>query len=531
MKKLMRNLAVAVVAACVAALAIAPGAALAASITLKSGSSSPVTVYTGESYNLKVTGTTTVKWTSSNRKVATVSMVSGKLKPLAPGKAIITATSTKTGKKVASKMLTVLQRAKSITTSTSELFLGQVGDTARITAELSPSTSTDVVRFESSDKTVAIVGAASGKVTAKAEGTCTISVISKATKMTSDSSKSNVVRKVKVQVGPQLTSAEYDGVRIFATLKGAPRDLKTVDFAAINDTTKVKSPIKSVEQDGDQVILELYARLGDDNPYTLTYRNTTSTGFRGTEPVIDSVKLTPDTVVAGVETPVNVQLVTNKGSVIEWSDLSGRGLNYFYDVILKLASGDGYCGANSTLCLWEPGKTATVEIVKHTYTYDEEGKEIGVFSWEATVTAREPQEGEATPTYDARSVSYNYSGNVGGTISITLSDNVPPGFTAEDFTVKLKPSGTSSGRAEYVPDAASASGKSITLTISSSDLTNGRTYEVYCTKAPIAKKLGEFTVVKYSYTPSVPDTPTEPPTEGPSGGNEDGASGGGSGEL
>ena len=507
MKKLMRNLVVAVVAACVAALAIAPGAALAASITLKSGSSSPVTVYTGESYNLKVTGTTTVKWTSSNRKVATVSMVSGKLKPLAPGKAIITATSTKTGKKVASKMLTVLQRAKSITTSTSELFLGQVGDTARITAQLSPSTSTDVVRFESSDKTIAIVGATSGKVTAKAEGTCTISVISKATKMTSDSSKSNVVRKVKVQVGPQLTSAEYDGVRIFATLKGAPRDLKAVDFVAINDTTKASVVIKSVEQDGDQIILKTFANMRDDNPYTLHYRNT-STGFIGTEPVVDSLRLTPDTVVAGMETPVKVQLVTNKGSVIKEFGLSGNSFESDYDVKVKFAS-VGY-QTGSALCLWEPGKTATVEVVKHTWEF-EDGKEVGVLSWEATVTAREPQEGEAVPTYDARSVSYNYSGSVGGTINITLSDALPPGITVEDFTVKLKPSGTSSGRAEYVPDAAIVSGKSISLTISSSDLTNGRTYEVYCTTAPIANKLGEFTVVKYSYTPPVQDTTPEEP--------------------
>ena len=522
MKKLMRKLAVAVVAACVAALAIAPGAALAASITLKGGDPLPVSVYTGKSYDLKVAGST-VKWSSSNRKVATVGMVSGKLKPLAPGKAIISAASTKTGKKVASKMLTVLQRAKSITTSTSELFLGQAGDTARITAQLSPSTSTDIVRFESSDKTVAIVGATSGKVTAKAEGTCTISVISKATKMTSDSSKSNVVRKVKVQVGPQLTSAEYDGVRIFATLKGAPRDLKAVDFYVINDTTKAIVAIKSVEQDGDQIIVKTFADMWDDNPYTLHYRNT-STGFIGTEPVVDSLRLTPDTVVAGMETPVKVQLVTNKGSVIKEFGLSGNSFESDYDVKVKLASGSGY-QTGSALCLWEPGKTATVEVVKHTGEF-EDGKEVGVLTWEATVTAREPQEGEAVPTYDARSISYSYSGSVGGTINITLSDALPPGITVEDFTVKLKPSGTSSGRAEYVPDAAIVSGKSITLTISSSDLTNGRTYEVYCTKAPIAKKLGEFTVVKYSYTPSAPsgsgsgDSADKAPEELPSGGGD-----------
>ena len=504
MRKHMRNLAVAVVAACVAAFAIAPGAALAASITLKSGSSLPITVYTGDSYDLKVAGTT-VKWTSSNSKVATVGMVSGKLELKAPGKVTITAKSKNTGKQVASKKLTVLQRAKSITTSTSELFLGKIGDTATISAKLSPSTSTDIVRFESSDKTVAKVGATGGTVVATGDGTCTISVISKATKTTSNSSKSNVVCKVKVHVGPYLTSAEYDGVRIFATFRNTPTDPKSADFVVVDNASKYNYPVKSVEQDGDQVVLTLFEALHDGQSFKLSY-GSTSTGFRGTEPVVDSVKLTPDTVVAGMETPVNVQLVTYKGSVIEGSDLSGSGLSYFYDVKLKLASGDGYHGANNALCLWKPGKTATVEVVKHTYTYGEDGKEVGVLSWEATVTAREPREGETAPTYDVKSVSYNYSGSVGGTISITLSDSLPPSFTAEDFTVKLKPSGTSSGRAEYVPDAASASGKSITLTISSSDLTNGRTYEVYCTKAPIAKKLGEFTVVKYSYTP--PSTPS-----------------------
>ena len=198
MRKLIRNLAVAVVAACVAAFAIAPGAALAASITLKSGSSLPVTVYTGDSYDLKVAGTA-VKWSSSNSKVATVGMVSGKLELKAPGKVTITAKSKNTGKQVASKKLTVLQRAKSITTSTSELFLRTIGDTATISAKLSPSTSTDIVRFESSDKTVAKVGATGGTVVATGDGTCTISVISKATKTTSNASKSNVVCKVKVQ--------------------------------------------------------------------------------------------------------------------------------------------------------------------------------------------------------------------------------------------------------------------------------------------------------------------------------------------
>lgn len=504
MRRVTARLAVAVVAACLAVLALAPGAALAASITLKGGGSLPVSVYTGSSYTLKV-ASTTVKWYSSNKKVATIGMTTGKLEVLAPGEVTITAKSKNSGNTVASRTITVRQRAKSVTASPSEIILGNVGDTAKLTAKLSPSTSTDVVRFESSDKTIATVGETNGKVTAKKEGTCTIKVIAKATKTTSNASDKNKVCEVQVRVGPYLTAAECDGIRVFATLKGGPKDLKEADFTLTNDVTKMVSPIKSVKRDGNQVILLPYNYI-DEGSYTLAFGKT-SIQVDSPGVVIDSVKLTPDTIVAGMETPVKVQLVTYKGSVIEESDLSGRGLGTDYDVKVK----DGY-QTGGALCLWEPGMSATVEVVKHTWKY-ENGQEVGVLSWEATVTAREPEEGEAAPTYDARSVSYSYSGGVGGTVNITLSDALPPTFTAEDFTVKLKPNG-SSGRAEYVPDAASVSGKSISLTISSSDLTNGRTYEVYCTKAPIAKKLGEFTVVKYSYSPpAYDDTPTEDPSE------------------
>ena len=182
----------------------------ASKITLKSGAAAPSTVYAGHTYNLQVKGTA-VKFYTSNKKVATVGLTTGKMKPVAPGSVKITAKNKKTGKAVASKTFKVLQRAKSISAD-AELFLGAVNDTAVIKATKTPATSTDVVKFFTEDKTIATVGMTSGKVTAKAEGSTTISVYAMATKATSKNSKYNKVATVKVYVGPYMASAKQTTV-------------------------------------------------------------------------------------------------------------------------------------------------------------------------------------------------------------------------------------------------------------------------------------------------------------------------------
>ena len=86
----------------------------ASKITLKSGAAAPSTIYAGHTYNLQVKGTA-VKFYTSNKKVATIGLTTGKMKPVAPGSVKITAKNKKTGKAVASKTFKVLQRAKSVT--------------------------------------------------------------------------------------------------------------------------------------------------------------------------------------------------------------------------------------------------------------------------------------------------------------------------------------------------------------------------------------------------------------------------------
>ena len=515
MGRLTRNLAIAAVAACVAAVALAPGAAFAASkITLKSGAAAPSTVYAGHSYKLKVPGEM-VKWSTSNRKVATVGVTTGKLVVRAPGKVAITAKAKKSGKKVATKTFKVLQRSTSVSASPDVIDLKAVGDTATITATKSPSTSTDVVRFIGSDKAVATVYANSGKLVAKGNGTCIVSVISKATKATSDNVKANKVCYVTVHVGPYLTAVEHDGVRVFAAVKNAPDGLNVSDFTLVNEETQMSYPIASVEQDGDQIALTTFSRLEEDRSFKLSYGEG-SMSFTAAYPEVDAVKLTPGNVIAGIETPVKMKLVTAKGSVIAESDLSGSGLNGEYGTgyaaSVKLASGScSFNAAESAVYLPEVGDTAIVEVIRRTGKYDDAGQEIGVEKWKAIVTAREPNASETGLSEPALSVSCNDSGAT-ATITAAFAKELQRNLKASDFV--LRPKG---GGDDIALSSASVFGKTrLNLTVASSALSDGRTYELCSVKEPFAKTLGEFSFAKYVYVAPTPDYGGElvPPDKG-----------------
>ena len=169
-------------------------------ITLKSGEEAPSTIYTGHSYTLTVKGER-VKFYTSNKKIATIGVTTGKMSVTAPGTVTITAKNVKTKKTIATKTFTVNQRAKSISTNKREVYLPKNGkdaylpeyDREVIQAILTPITSTDVVRFYSDDTTVAQVGLSSGIVWAREKGHCQIKVYAKATKATANSSKYKMI--------------------------------------------------------------------------------------------------------------------------------------------------------------------------------------------------------------------------------------------------------------------------------------------------------------------------------------------------
>ena len=507
------RLAIIAVAACVAAVAIAPGTALAASeITLKSGAKAPSPIYTGHSYSLKLEGQY-VKWKVSNKKVATIGLTTGKLKPTAPGKVTVTALSRKSGKKLATKSFTVLQRATKITVTPTEINLKAVGDTAVITATKTPATSTDIVRFSSSNSFIASVGKRSGEVIAKHEGTCKIKVIDKISKEYSDNSKYNKVTPVTVYVGACLAAAEHDGIRILATLKNAPDNVKPEDFKLFNEETLAKTPIASVEQDGGQIALTTSTQLEEGQTFRLVYRNT-AVRFTAAWPKVHAVKLVPNTVIAGIKTQVIMQLVTSKGSVIAESDLGGGGLNgkygTGYTASVKLSTDYGFFNrGRSTIYLPQVGDTVAIEVTKHTGNY-ENGKEVGAEKWKAILLAREPnadETGLSEAAQSVRCIDYGSTTTIRAWFAKELQDNLK----ASDFILKPK----DGGDAIAIDSASSFVITRLSLDVASSALTDGKVYELYTTKEPFTKKLGEFTFVKYVYVAPTPptDTPVEIPTD------------------
>ena len=138
-------------------------------------SKTAVTVNKGKTYTLKATlgpngSNDTVKWKSSNTKVATVSS-SGVVKGIAKGTATITVT-TGSGKKATCKVTVKEIKAKGIKLNKTSATVSK-GKTLTLKATLNPSNTTDKVTWKSSNTKVATVSA-SGVVKGVKHGTCTI---------------------------------------------------------------------------------------------------------------------------------------------------------------------------------------------------------------------------------------------------------------------------------------------------------------------------------------------------------------------
>ena len=144
-----------------------------------------VTIYVGETYKLKATVSPSnasnkkVTWSSSDKKIATVSS-SGKVTAKKAGKVTITVKAKDGSGKKATCKVTVKKATKvsSIKLNKTTLKL-TVGDTATVKATVSPSKATNKeVSWTSNDKSVATVSS-KGKITATGVGTAKITVKAK----------------------------------------------------------------------------------------------------------------------------------------------------------------------------------------------------------------------------------------------------------------------------------------------------------------------------------------------------------------
>ena len=406
MKKIMKKLtAVLLMAALVFSVIGVPNTAFAASskITLKSGEAAPSIIYAGHSYSLKVPGAN-VKFYTTDKKVATIGLTTGKLKPTAPGAVTIKAKSKKTGKEVARKTFTVRQRCTSV--KASDIYLNP-GDSAYVKAKLTPSTSTDEIRFYSNDKEIVTIGATSGKARAYKKGETTVSVIAKASKSTSNSNKANKATNINVYVGAYIDSAQQlETTRIKLGFKTdiTGYDMKASDFSISNSKTKRNFTVKDISVSGNSVILTTNDKINDGGTYTVKY-DKSSAQFTATDGRITGMEISPTVVPEKTLTEINVNLKDKNGVVVE----SYNTANKPKYVDFSISTNSGFVNYNGKLYLNNLQSTATARAVYHTYEYekDESGKTVEsgmVDTGNVTITASEIREPDPTPSYNPYSV-------------------------------------------------------------------------------------------------------------------------------
>ena len=406
MKKIMKKLtAVLLMAALVFSVIGVPDTAFAASskITLKSGEAAPSIIYAGHSYSLKVPGAN-VKFYTTDKKVATIGLTTGKLKPTAPGAVTIKAKSKKTGKEVARKTFTVRQRCTSV--KASDIYLNP-GDSAYVKAKLTPSTSTDVIRFYSNDKEIVTIGSTSGKARAYQKGETTIKVIAKASNSTSSSNKANKATNINVYVGAYIDSAQQSEttmIKVDFKTDVTDYDMKASDFSISNNKTKRNFTVKDISVSGNSVILTTNDKINDGGTYTVKY-DKSSAQFTATDGRITDMEISPTVVPEKTLTEINVNLKDKNGVVVE----SYNTANKPKYVDFSISTSSGFVNYNGKLYLNNLQSTATARAVYHTYEYekDESGKtvETGMAdTGNVTITACEIPEPDPTPSYNPYNV-------------------------------------------------------------------------------------------------------------------------------
>lgn len=406
MKKIMKKLtAVLLMAALVFSIIGVPDTAFAASskITLKSGEAAPSIIYAGHSYSLKVPGAN-VKFYTTDKKVATIGLTTGKLKPTAPGAVTIKAKSKKTGKEVARKTFTVRQRCTSV--KASDIYLNP-GDSAYVKAKLTPSTSTDVIRFYSNDKEIVTIGSTSGKARAYQKGETTVSVIAKASKSTSNSNKANKATNINVYVGAYIDSAQQlETTRIKLGFKTdvTGYDMKASDFSISNSKTNRNFTVKDISVSGNSVILTTNDKINDGGTYTVKY-DKSSAKFTATDGRITDMEISPTVVPEKTKTEITVDLKDKDGVIVE----SYNTVNKPGYIDFSVSTKSGFLSYDGKLYLNNVQSTATARAVYHTYNYekDESGKtvETGMAdTGNVTITACEIPEPDPTPSYNPYNV-------------------------------------------------------------------------------------------------------------------------------
>ena len=194
----------------IASVEISPSSTTLSSI----GDTESLTAVAKDANGNAVSGAT-IAWSSSNERVATVSS-DGLVTAIGRGRATITATGSKDGFRLDGTTTVTVLRVHNVVLSPSSTTLSSIGATDSLTAVVrDPNGNVEshaTITWLSSDQTVATVST-TGLVTAKSEGTATITASATVAGVTVESTATATVRQqvASVEVSPPATTLTYIG--------------------------------------------------------------------------------------------------------------------------------------------------------------------------------------------------------------------------------------------------------------------------------------------------------------------------------
>lgn len=252
----------------------------ATKFTLSNDKQAPTTLYANHSYTLKLRGKS-VNFYSSNNYIASINKRTGKLTVKEPGIVTISAKSRYSSITLYRKTFTVKRRTDYLYTNKKTITL-VTGETAKVLVKKSPVTSTDVFRYQSSNKNVATVNSSTGQVKAVSAGTAYITVYSKANALTPNNDSSNKKIRIRIKVYSSIVSAKQVGLdQVEVTFSGKPASLTYHDFKLVNNSNNTVNVV-AVSITDNTVLLTLGKKLTDGKQYSVKYKSS-SCNFTATD--------------------------------------------------------------------------------------------------------------------------------------------------------------------------------------------------------------------------------------------------------
>ena len=388
MKSSKKVLAFALAAAMVVTAVPATNAQAASTAKL---SAKKATVYVGSSKTLTVTTPSSwksVKTTvsSSAKSIAKVSKTSTKkvkVTAVKAGKAKVTVkvTAKKNGKKVSKTLasnITVKDYKVRLVDATGATVSGTtiavVGTPVQFTAKTAPAKA--AVAYTSGDSAIATVDT-TGKVTPVKVGKVTI---------TAATDKASTTAEVEVKNYVLKSVAQTKANTLETVVLGKTSDIKPADIKITNTANNNAIAVKSVsvdKADATKVTVETFADMKDAAKYNVELDGTVQT-FTATDGVVSDVNVTPVTIAANTKgTEIKGQTVDKNNIIIDEfkaSEASGKNAE------LNLSTTQGYVDGDK-LVLPTVGNKGTAEVKYHTYKFDTNGNEVGVYTKKVDITA------------------------------------------------------------------------------------------------------------------------------------------------